>query len=127
MDLSINQWIAFIDRERGDLLTMAKQNNKVIEEADEMYNVLTGDDELKRLEEIRIKSDLEEQAALATAKQEGIEEGIKQGIEQGIEQGFEESQKETIRKLLDKKFSMEEISEILNMSINKIKKLMNDK
>ena len=115
MDLSINQWIAFIDRERGDLLTMAKQNNKVIEEADEMYNVLTGDAELKRLEEIRIKSDLEEQAALATAKQEGIEEG------------FEESQKETIRKLLDKKFSMEEISEILNMSINKIKKLMNDK
>ena len=69
----INQWLAFIDMERGDLLEMAEKENKTIKEAKENYEVLTGDAELKRLAEIRLMSALEEQSALDTARNEGAE------------------------------------------------------
>ena len=45
----INQWLAFLDMERGDLLEMAKKENKKIKKAVENYETLTGNDEVKRL------------------------------------------------------------------------------
>ncbi len=56
----INQWLALIDMERGDLLEMAKKNSKIIKEAYGEYEILTGDAEVKRLAEIRLLSQLEE-------------------------------------------------------------------
>ena len=78
MDKIYNHWLAFIDMERGDLLEMAKKENKEIKDAVEDYEVLTGDEEIKRLAEIRLMSELEEQSALATARAKGEEEGLKQ-------------------------------------------------
>ena len=75
MKKRLNHWLAFIDRERGELLEMAKKENSLIKEADEEYNVLTGDAEKKRLEWIRMVSAMEEHSAILTAKNEGIEEG----------------------------------------------------
>ena len=77
MDKIYNHWLAFIDMERGDLLEMAKKENKEIKDAVEDYEVLTGDAEIKRLAEIRLMSELEEQSALATARAKGEEEGLK--------------------------------------------------
>ena len=90
MSVELNQWLAFIDMERGDLLDMAKKENKEIKEAIEEYEVLTGDEEIKRLAEIRLMSKLEENSALATARAKGTEEGLRQGREEGIRQGREE-------------------------------------
>ena len=99
----INQWLAFIDMERGDLLEMAEKENKTIKEAKEYYEVLTGDAELKRLAEIRLMSALEEQSALDTAK-----------AEQRIE---------IAKKLLEKGMEIEEIAEITGLSKEVIEKL----
>lgn len=52
----INQWLAFIDMERGDLLDMAEKENKIIKDAKKTYETLTGDAEVKRLAEIRLMS-----------------------------------------------------------------------
>ena len=90
----LNQWLAFIDMERRDLLEMAMKNNKEIEEAVEKYEVLTGEDEVKRLAELRLMSKLEENAALASARAKGTEEGLKQGKEEGLKQGKEEGLKQ---------------------------------
>ena len=89
-----NQWLAFIDMERGDLLEMAKKKNHEIENAVKDYEVLTGDEEIKRLAEVRLMSELEEQSALATARAKGTEEGLKQGKEEGLKQGKEEGLKQ---------------------------------
>ena len=78
-----NQWLAFIDMERGDLLEMAKKENNEIKDALKDYEVLTGDEEIKRLAEVRLMSELEEQSALATARAKGTEEGLKQRKERG--------------------------------------------
>ena len=103
----INQWLAFIDMERGDLLEMAEKENKTIKEAKEYYEVLTGDAELKRLAEIRLMSALEEQSALDTARNEGAEQ----------------NKIEIAKKLLRKGMTIEEIAEITGLSKAAIEKL----
>ena len=69
----LNQWLAFLDMERGELLEMAKKENKKIEKAVKNYEVLTGDAEVKRLAEIRLMSELEEKSALACEREIGKE------------------------------------------------------
>ena len=151
MDEKIDQWLAFIDMERGDLLDMAKKKNKVIEEAYKEYEELTGDEEMKRLAEVRLMSHLEEQSALATARYRGTEEGlkigrkeghergIKEGLEQGKKEGLEQGKKEgleqgkiegqrknqleTAIKLLKFKIPLEQIIEITNLNKEEILKL----
>ena len=131
MSIKLNQWLAFIDMERGDLLDMAKKESNEIKEAVEEYEVLTGDAEIKRLAELRLMSKLEEDAALASARAKGtedglkigIEEGMKQGIEEGVKQGEKQTLVEIVKKMKDKKLSIEEIAELTGLSINEIKKI----
>ena len=116
----INQWLAFIDMEKGEWLEMAKKENKEIEEAVEEYDTLTGDELVKRLAEIRLISELEEQSALENAKNEGKEEGKKEGMEQGIRQGKKQNKIETAKKLLKLKIPMEQIIEITELTKEEI-------
>ena len=143
MSKKLNQWIAFIDRERGDLLEMAKRENKLVKKADEAYNVLTGDEEIKRLAEIRLMSQLEEHSALTVAKEEGVEIGLEKGKEIGKkigqergekigqergekigqERGKKENQLEVAKKMLSKNIPIETIIEITNLSKEEIENL----
>ena len=123
-----NQWLAFIDMERGDLLEMAKKENKVIEEALKDYEVLAGDEEVKRLAELRLMSKLEENSALATAREEGTKKGLKQGIEegkkQGIEEGKKQEKKEIARRMIDIGAHINDIIKVTGLTeeeINSIK------
>ena len=68
---------------------MAKKNNKNIKKAIENYEVLTGDEEVKRLAEIKLMSDLEEHSALASARANGEERGLKEGHKLGLQKGKE--------------------------------------
>lgn len=115
MKQPINQWLAFIDMERGDLLEMAEKENKLIKEAKENYNVLTGDDEVKRLAEIRLMSQLEEQAALATARDKGMEEGL--------EQGKKESTLQIAKKMKKQKIDIDVISQTTGLTVKEIEEL----
>ena len=135
MSVELNQWLAFIDMERGDLLDMAKKENKEIKEAVEEYEVLTGDEEIKRLAEIRLMSKLEENSALATARakgteeglRQGREEGIRQGKEEGIRQGKEEGEKQTlieiVKKMKNKDYTVDKIIELTGLSEEEIKNI----
>ena len=123
----LNQWLAFIDMERGDLLEMAEKENKIIKEAKENYDVLTGDDEVKRLAEIRLMSQLEEQAALESAKDKGLEQGKKEGLEQGKKEGLEQGKKEKThqlaKKMKEQKIDIKTIRKITGLSEKEILKL----
>ena len=139
MKEEINQWLAFIDMERGDLLEMAKKENKEIEEAMETYETLTGDEEMKRLAEIRLMSMLEEQAALESARENGTREGLRQGKEEGLKQGKEEGLKqgkeeglkqgkkeeriEIAKRLLKTPMTIEEIMKATGLAKEEIEKL----
>ena len=152
MNDPLNQWLALLDMERGDLLDMAKKKNEKIKKAYENYETLVGDEEIKRLAEIRLMSELEEQSALATARaigkergeklgrkegeklgrekgekigreqgeKIGREQGEKIGREQGEKIGRDAKAKEIVQRLLKKKMSLEEISEISGLTIAEI-------
>ena len=108
---TLNQWLSFLDMERGDLLEMAKEENKEIKEAFEEYEVLTGDAAVKRLAELKRMSELEEHSALTVAKQEGIQEG-KLSI---------------IRNLLNSGMKLDEISKITGLSQKELNNLLDNK
>lgn len=78
--------------ERGDLLEMAKKENKRVKKAVENYEVLTGDEEVKRLAEIKLMSDLEEKASLASARDAGTKRGQEIGLKEGREIGLRQGQ-----------------------------------
>ena len=94
----LNQWLAFLDMERGDLLEMAMKENKNIKEAVKKYNELTGEEEVKRIAEVRLMAQLEENAALASARAKGEEKGLKEGVEKGLKEGVEKGLKEGVEK-----------------------------
>ena len=52
MDEKINQWIAFIDGERKELVEVAEKKNKKLQKAREEMNYLTGDAAIRRLTEL---------------------------------------------------------------------------
>lgn len=97
------------------MLEMAKKENKRVKKAVENYEVLTGDEEVKRLAEIKLMSDLEEKAALASAR----DAGTKRGQEIGLKQG----KKEIAKKLFAKKVPIEEIAEITGLSLKELQEL----
>ena len=101
--------------EREDLLEMACNENDKVKRAVENYEVLTGDEEVKRLAEIRLMSKLEEKSALDCAREEGLE--------QGIEQGKKEKQKEIAKKLKEQKMPTKQIAEITGLGEEEIESL----
>ena len=120
-------------------LTKNEKENKLIKKAKENYDVLIGAEEVKRLAEIRLMSQLEEQAALETArdkgtrkgmelgKKEGMELGKKEGMELGKKEGLELGKKdekiEIAKKLKKLKMPIEKISEITGLSEEEIIKI----
>lgn len=112
---SLESWLAFIDDFRNEEITMAKNVRKIINDAKKELQYLTGDEEVKRIAELREKAILDEEAA----RQVGYYDGYNIGIEQGIEQ----NQIYIIKNMLSKKLSVEYISELTGISIDKINKL----
>ena len=119
----INQWLAFIDMERGDLLDMAEKENNIIKEAKKSYETLTGDAEVKRLAEIRLMSKLEEQAALASARDKGTKEGLELGKKEGLELGKKQEKFETAKKMKSKNMPIKDIIEFTGLTQKEIENL----
>ncbi len=111
---------------------MACEKNEKVRRAVENYEVLTGDEEVKRLAEIRLMAKLEEKSALDCAREEGEERGKeigrKEGEERGKEigrevgrkQGEEQKQKEIAQKMKKQKMPIKQISEITGLSEEEI-------
>ena len=94
---------------------MACEKNDKVKKAVENYEVLTGDEEVKRLSEIRLMSNLEEKSALHCAREEGKEQGKEIGLKQG--------KKEIAKKLKEQKMSTKQIAEITGLSEEEINAL----
>lgn len=93
---------------------MAKNENKEIKEAEERYNVLTGDAELKRLAEVRFMSQLEGASAKKVAREEGRKEGQ---IAERLE---------IARKMKSKNIPIEEIIELTGLTKEEMENLAED-
>ena len=107
MTKQINHWILFLDMERRELLEMACEKNEKVRRAVENYEVLTGDEEVKRLAEIRLMAKLEEKSALDCAREEGKKQ----------------NKREIAQKMKEQKMPIKQIAEITGLSEKEVEEL----
>ena len=114
-DIKLSQWLNFINgRERGKVKMAIKENNNVAK-AQQKYEYLTGDEELKRIEEITLFTNLDKNTQIARAKQEGIQEGIQEGAQS--------TKKDLIKNMLANKMDIELIMKVVNLTKEEILKI----
>ena len=113
MNEKINQWIAFIDGERKELVEVAEKKNKTLQKAREEMSYLTGEAATRRLTELREKWEMDYNSGLSYAKKEGIKEGI------------EEATKNTARKMLEENIDIGIIEKVTGLSKEEIEDLKN--
>ena len=108
MNEKVNQWLAFIDDYDKGLIKVAEKKNKTLEKARIEMNYLTGDEEVRRLAELREKWEMDYNSGINYAKKEGKKEG----------------KMEIAKKLLEKGMKIEEISNVTELSKEEIKNIM---
>lgn len=79
MEDKLNQWLALIDNEDGEMIKVAEEKNNKIKEAKKEVEYLTGDEEVKRLAELREKWAMDRRSEISDAREEGEEKGRKEG------------------------------------------------
>ena len=135
MEDKLNQWLALIDNEDRGMIKMAEEKNKTIKEAKKEVEYLTGEEEIKRLAELREKWAMDRRSEISDAREEGIEEGRKEGRKEGIEEGRKEGRKEgkeegkkeeklaIAKNMLNKGKSEEDILDFTGISKEELEKL----
>lgn len=101
----LEQWLTFIKNENVEEIKMIE--NKYIKKAEKELEYLTGDEETRRLAELREKAIRDEMAAMSKAKKEGITE----------------TKQEVAKKMLAKKIDIKTIIEITGLTKEEIQKL----
>ena len=122
MNNKLEQWLTFIDATDKEGIKMAITKNKVLQKAQAEYTYLTGDEAQRRLEELRIKWEIDRVYGLNYAEKKGE----KRGEKRGREIGQREEKIEIARKLLNKKTEINEIIEITEITKEEIEKLKSE-
>ena len=128
MDEKLNQWIAFIDNYDRGLIKMAEEKNQTLKKARVEMNYLTGDEEVRRLAELREKWEMDYKSAQKAEREEGLKIGKKQGIREGKKerkkQGSKEEKQKIAQKMLMKKLPLDLIQEITQLTQEELEELL---
>ena len=120
---NLENWLAFIDYKRKDLMEMAMNQNEKIRRANEEYEYLTGDEAVKRREELRNKALRDEAAARRCGREEGEEAGIVIGRALGKKDGEIKAKIETAKNMLRDKIDKKNIIKYTGLSLKEVEKL----
>ena len=82
MNDKLNQWLALIDDTDRGKIEMAMEKNETIKKAAEEVEVLTGDEEIQRLAELRERWEMDRLDAISKAAEEAAEEAAKQATKE---------------------------------------------
>lgn len=115
MDEKLNQWLAFIDDNDRGKIKMAEKKNKTLEKARKKMTYLTGDEEIRRLAELREKWEMDWNSSMDYSKREGIKEGVTEGRKK--------ERIENAKKMKEKNIPIETIVEITGLTKEEIEKL----
>ena len=115
-ETKLDQWIQFIGNINEEGVKEAMEKNKVIKKAKEELEYLTGDEEIRRLAELRDKAIRDEKSNLRGAREEGEAKGRKEGEEKRTI--------EIAKEMLKHNCSVEFVITLTGLSEEKIKKLI---
>ena len=68
---------------------------------------------------------LDENLRKADAYFGGKDDGIREGIQKGIQEGIQNTKEEMVRNMYKKKMDVETISQIANLKVSEIQKIIN--
>ena len=111
----IAQWLMFLDNPNTERVEEIMKENEEVKKANSVLHIMSEDEELQRLAELKEKWDLDERSALRNAKDDGIEEGRKEGKIEG--------KIEIAKKMKTKGMDVDTIIEITGLSKEEIEKL----
>ena len=115
MDEKLNQWLAFIDDNDRGKIKMAEKKNKTLEKARKEMTYLTGDEEIRRLAELREKWEMDWNSSMDYSKKEGIKEGVTEGKKK--------ERLENAKKMKEEKIPTETIMKITGLTKEEVEKL----
>ena len=84
------KWINFIENPESEKVGEYMKENEEMKEAKEKLEVMSEDEKMQILAELRLKAIRDEKAIKRFAIKEGLEQGIKQGIKQGMQRGIKQ-------------------------------------
>ena len=111
MNEKLNQWLAIIDDNDRGRIKMAEEKNDTLKKARVEMNYLTGDEEVRRLAELREKWEMDRVSAINYATKKGEECGKKQG------------KREIAKEMKNKGMDIELIEEITKLTKEEIEKI----
>ena len=123
LETNLENWLAFIDYKRKDLMEMAMNQNEKIRRANEEYEYLTGDEAVKRREELRNKALRDEAAARRCGREEGEEAGIVIGRALGKKDGEIKAKMETAKNMLKDKIDKKSVIKYTGLSLKEVEKI----
>ena len=109
------KWINFIENPESEKVGEYMKENEEMKEAKEKLEVMSEDEKMQILAELRLKAIRDEKAVERF--------GYNQGIEKGIEKGIEEGKKETAKKMKEKGLDFKLIQEITGLTEDEINSL----
>lgn len=101
----LKTWMAFLNQDK-EMLKMVK-DDKIMKKAQDELEYLTGDEEIKRLAELRQKAIRDEIASKRIGLEEGLKKGIQEGRLKGRQEGISYVAKAFLKKGIDIKLIME--------------------
>ena len=121
----LHEWLLALDCKKFEEMEEVMRTDKEIKEAVKQLTILSDDKEVmdayeKEQDYLRIIATREHRAKMR------LEQGIKEGIEKGIIQGKQEGVKETILKLKKSGMEINQIAQILEISIEELNNLINN-
>ena len=117
----LDEWLTFIINENQEEISMIDNEN--IKKAEKELENLNGDEETRKLAELRERTIRDELAAIAQFKREGREEGLAEGRKEGKQEGSTEEKIKIAKKLLLKKLDIDTIIEVTGLTKEEIEKI----
>ena len=109
------KWISFIENPESQKVGEYMKENEEIKEAKEKLEVMSEDEKMQILAELRLKAIRDEKAVERF--------GYNQGLEQGLEQGKKEERKEIAKRMKEQGINIQIIQEITKLTEEEIDSL----
>ena len=117
------KWINFIENPESKKVEEYMKENKELKEAKEKLEVMSEDEKMQILAELRLKAIRDEKAVERFGYNQGMEKGIEKGIKQGKKAGKIEGIKEMAKKMKEEGIDIETIQKITNLTEEEINSL----
>lgn len=126
-DKGLKEWLLFLENPESKEVSSYMKSNENMKEAKEKLNVISKDEKVRRLAELRLKAIMDEKEAKRTGFNRGLREGMEKGMEKGIKEGREEGKREEkvnlARRMKEEQVDIKVIIKITELSKEEIEKL----